>query len=145
MLTPQALLYGSKSARELGSLSAAGQHSKIVGRNKYVHKKITHAVVPSRRAEYLEAAQAYYTTLTRRSAELGGVKLTGSWETVIGAVGEYTHILEYEGHKGLDETMRTIRKDPVSCVLHLRPSPTAAPVCLSTRLRPHPCRSRDHP
>lgn len=48
-----------------------------------------------------------------RSAELGGVKLTGSWETIVGNVGEYTHILEYEGHKGYDVTGRLLRKDQV--------------------------------
>ena len=48
-----------------------------------------------------------------RSAELGGVKLTGSWETVIGSVGEFTHILEYEGHRGFDVTRGALRKDRV--------------------------------
>jgi hypothetical protein len=46
--------------------------------------------------------------------ELGGVKLTGSWEIVVGGVGEFCHILEYEGYKGFDETTRAIRKDEVS-------------------------------
>jgi len=55
--------------------------------------------------------------LARRSAELGGVKLTGSWETVVGTVGEFTHILEYEGYKGYDATLRALRADKVGLVL----------------------------
>lgn len=46
--------------------------------------------------------------------ELGGVKLTASWETVVGSVGEFTHVLEYEGHRGFDETSRALRNDQVS-------------------------------
>jgi hypothetical protein len=78
-----------------------------------VHEKVTHNVIPSKHEEYREAAEKYYTTLARRSAELGGVKLTGSWETVVGAVGEFTHILEYEGYKGYDATLRALRADKV--------------------------------
>ena len=110
----QALFYGSKAAKAEGLVSGSeGSHSKIVGRGKYVHEKITHNVIPSRRDEYLEAAEKYYTTLRERSAALGGVKLTGSWETVIGTVGEFTHILEYDGYKGYDTTSRALRDDKV--------------------------------
>ncbi len=49
-----------------------------------------------------------------RSGELGGVKLTGSWETIVGSVGEFTNILEYEGHRGFDLTRRALRDDKVS-------------------------------
>jgi hypothetical protein len=49
-----------------------------------------------------------------RSGELGGVKLTGSWETIVGSVGEFTHILEYQGHRGYDQTLRALRGDKVS-------------------------------
>jgi hypothetical protein len=49
--------------------------------------------------------------------ELGGVKLTGSWETVVGSVGDFTHILEYEGFKGFDQTSRSLRKDPVRVLI----------------------------
>jgi hypothetical protein len=48
-----------------------------------------------------------------RGHELGGVKLTGSWETVIGSVGDFTHILEYEGYKGFDAAMTAFRGDKV--------------------------------
>lgn len=112
----QALLYGSKAAKEEGLVSKSNDsHSKLVGRGKYVHEKITHSVIPSKREEYLETAEKYYKTLMQRGIdELGGVKLTASWETVVGSVGEFTHVLEYEGFKGFDETSRALRKDKVS-------------------------------
>ena len=80
-------------------------------------------MIPSKREEYLETAEKYYKKLMERGiTDLGGVKLTASWETVVGSVGEFTHVLEYEGFKGFDETSRALRKDKVSCssVLNLR-------------------------
>jgi len=63
----------------------------------------------------MEAAEKYFKQLMARGKDdLGGVKLTASWETVVGAVGEFTHVLEYEGFKGFDETSRALRKDSVS-------------------------------
>lgn len=93
-----------------------GQHSQLVGRGKYVHEKITHAVHPGQRDAYVKAAEAYFTTLQRESANLGNVKLCGSWETIIGAVGNFTHILEYEGYAGYDETRRKSLKNQVGYV-----------------------------
>lgn len=111
----QSLLYGSKAAKEEGLVSKNDSHSKLVGRGKYVHEKVTHSVIPSKREEYLESAEKYYKKLMERGIdELGGVKLTASWETVVGSVGEFTHVLEYEGFKGFDETSRALRKDKVS-------------------------------
>jgi hypothetical protein len=108
-------LYGSKAAKEEGLVSKNDSHSKLVGRGKYVHEKVTHSVIPSKREEYLESAEKYYKKLMERGIdELGGVKLTASWETVVGSVGEFTHVLEYEGFKGFDETSRALRKDKVS-------------------------------
>ena len=51
------------------------QHSKLVGRGKYVHEKVTHCVIPAQKAEYMEAAERYFRSLMDRSAELGGVKV----------------------------------------------------------------------
>ena len=108
-------MYGSKVAKEEGLVSKNDSHSKLVGRGKYVHEKVTHSVIPSRREEYLETAEKYYKKLMERGIDdLGGVKLTASWETVVGSVGEFTHVLEYEGFKGFDETSRALRKDKVS-------------------------------
>lgn len=114
----QALFYGSKAAKQEGLVTGSNDsHSKLVGRGKYVHEKVTHSVIPSKREEYLEAAEKYYTKLMERGInDLGGVKLTASWETVVGSVGEFTHVLEYEGFKGFDETSRALKKDSVSQV-----------------------------
>lgn len=79
-----------------------------------MHEKITHAIIPSKRDEYLDAAQKYYETLAAKGPELGGVKLTGSWETVVGSVGDFTHILEYDGYKGMDAVMSAVKQDKVS-------------------------------
>lgn len=104
-----------------------GQHSQLVGRGKYVHEKITHAVHPGQRDEYLKAAEAYFTTLQKESASLGNVKLCGSWETIIGAVGNFTHILEYEGYAGYDETRRKSLKNEVGRgLVHLTSAPPGA-------------------
>lgn len=84
-----------------------------MGRGKYVHEKITHSVIPGHRDEYLKAAEAFYTTLAKESANLANVKLCGSWETILGAVGNFTHILEHEGYKGYDETRRLLLKNEV--------------------------------
>ncbi|KAK8844555.1 hypothetical protein IAR55_006402 [Kwoniella newhampshirensis] len=105
-----ALFYGSKEAKAEGLVeSSHGQHSKLVGRGKYVHEKITHAVIPSQRDAYVEAAEKYFKALIEHNGELGNVKLTGSWEAVVGDVGTFTHILEYEGYKGFDETYKALR------------------------------------
>ncbi|WRT63365.1 uncharacterized protein IL334_000270 [Kwoniella shivajii] len=104
------LLYGSKEAKAAGLIEPSkSQHSKIVGRGKYVHEKITHAVIPSKRDEYLVAAEKYFKELIDHNGEFGRVKLTGSWESIVGNVGEFTHILEYEGYKGYDETNKALR------------------------------------
>ncbi|BEI86160.1 hypothetical protein CcaverHIS002_0604470 [Cutaneotrichosporon cavernicola] len=107
------LFYGSEHARAEGDIKLLEkkQHSKTVGRGKYVHEKITHAVIPGHRDAYLEAAEAYFTTLAKESYNLGNVKLCGSWETIVGAVGNFTHILEHEGYKGYDETRVLVAKN----------------------------------
>ncbi|WVQ85111.1 hypothetical protein IAT38_007276 [Cryptococcus sp. DSM 104549] len=106
------IFYGSKEAKAEGLIAGDASnraHSEVVGRGKYVHQKITHAVIPSQRDEYVDTAEKYFRTLTERAAELGGVKLTGSWESIVGDVGNFTHILEYQGYKGLDETTHALR------------------------------------
>ncbi|GFZ44862.1 hypothetical protein JCM24511_02588 [Saitozyma sp. JCM 24511] len=129
-----AIFYGSKQAKEEGLVSdhdQQGQHSKLVGRGKYVHEKVTHAVIPSHREEYLQVAEKLYRHIMDRGHELGGVKLTGSWETVIGSVGDFTHILEYEGYKGFDAAMTAFRGDKNSSAVLL----TAPVVALRRELQ----------
>ncbi|KAK4686842.1 hypothetical protein P7C73_g3284, partial [Tremellales sp. Uapishka_1] len=105
--------FGAKAEGLTTSGSGNVQHSKLIGRNKYVHEKITHSVIPSQRDAYLCAAEKYFSALVAKSksGQLGGVKLTGSWETIIGSVGEFSHILEYAGYKGYDGMRVGIRED----------------------------------
>ncbi|KIR59204.1 nipsnap family protein [Cryptococcus bacillisporus CA1873] len=110
-----AIFWGSKAAKAEGLVDpdpSKQAHSTIVGRGKYVHEKITHAVIPSHRAQYLASAEKYFTSMMQKNGELGGVKLMGSWESIVGDVGSFTHILEYEGYKGFDVTRRAIAADP---------------------------------
>lgn len=118
-------MYGSAAAKEEGLISGdptgssslantPQQHSKLIGRGKYVHELVTHAVIPGHETQYLEAAEAYYKKLLERREEFGNVKVTGAWECVVGSVGEYTHIFEYEGYKGFDSFGRKFRADKVS-------------------------------
>jgi len=37
------------------------------------------------------------------------VKLTGSWETLVGEQDTFVHILEYENYGGLEATMKLLR------------------------------------
>ena len=41
------------------------------------------------------------------------VKLTGSWETVVGSQDTFVHILEYENYHGYDKTTDRIRNSHV--------------------------------
>ncbi|WVO18179.1 hypothetical protein L204_105882 [Cryptococcus depauperatus] len=110
-----ALFYGSKEAKAEGLVDvdpSKQAHSTIVGRGKYVHEKITHAVIPAQRDAYVAAADKFFRKVMERNGQLGGVKLMGSWENIVGDVGTFTHIFEYEGYKGFDESTRLFRTDP---------------------------------
>jgi hypothetical protein len=48
------------------------------------------------------------------------VKLTGSWETMVGEQDTFFHILEYENYGGYDKTVELLRTTEV------RESPTSA-------------------
>ena len=56
-------------------------------------------------------SQDYYTTLVGDKAN--HLKLTGSWEVKYGEQDTFVHILEYDGFKGLDDTLALIRKTNV--------------------------------
>ncbi|ORX34936.1 hypothetical protein BD324DRAFT_633298 [Kockovaella imperatae] len=107
-----ALMYGSKTAKAEGLVAnSATQHSKLIGRNKYVHQMVTDLVIPSHRDEYVAAADKYYRAIMNRGDELGGMRLTGSWEAIVGSVGTFNHIIEFDGYKAFDTTIRTLRED----------------------------------
>ncbi|THH31960.1 hypothetical protein EUX98_g2214 [Antrodiella citrinella] len=103
---PQTILHGSPEAKAEGDVSIQ-QHSRLVARGKYVHGFEVHRVKPDAVEEYKKAAEGYYATI-KDDPELH-VKLTGSWETVVGEQDTFYHILEYENYDGYDKTVAKIR------------------------------------
>ena len=56
-------------------------------------------------------SEDYYTSLVGDPSN--HVKLTGSWESVYGEQDTFIHILEYDGFKGMDDTLRILRNSDV--------------------------------
>ncbi|KAJ7597405.1 NIPSNAP-domain-containing protein [Mycena floridula] len=105
-ISVQSLLHGSPEAKSAGDLDIL-QHSRLVGRGKYIHGFEVHHVQPSKLEEYKKAAERYYTGI--RDDPALHVKLSGSWETTIGTQDTFYHILEYENYGGFDKTTRLIQ------------------------------------
>jgi len=108
-ISVKSLLHGSPEAKKAGDLDTL-QHSRIVGRGKYIHGFEKHRVRPDKTEEYLKAAEKYY--LGIKDDPRLHVKLTGNWETVVGEQDTYFHILEYENYHGLDNTIKLIKELP---------------------------------
>jgi hypothetical protein len=107
MSVVQSLLHGSPKAKKEGQLELQ-QHSRLVGRGKYVHSFEVHRVKPDCIDEYKKAAEKFYPAIAADS-DLH-VKLTGSWEVVVGQLDTFVHILEYENYCGYDRTTELIRE-----------------------------------
>ncbi|KAI0081075.1 NIPSNAP-domain-containing protein [Panus rudis PR-1116 ss-1] len=105
-ISVQTILHGSPEAKEEGDVQVL-QHSRLVARGKYVHGLEVHRVKPSAVDEYKKAAESYYAAV-KDDPELH-VKLTGSWETIVGEQDTFYHVLEYENYAGYDKTMAKIR------------------------------------
>jgi len=105
-ISVQSLLHGSPEAKEAGDLEKM-QHSRLVGRGKYIHGFETHRVRPDKLQDYKKAAERYYTGIQEDSRL--HVKLTGSWETVVGDQDTFVHILEYENYGGYDKTTNLLK------------------------------------
>ncbi|RPD65095.1 NIPSNAP-domain-containing protein [Lentinus tigrinus ALCF2SS1-7] len=105
-ISVQSILHGSPEAKQEGDVSIQ-QHSRVVARGKYVHGIEVHKVKPDAVPDYKKAAEAYYTAI-KADPELH-VKLTGSWEAVVGEQDVFFHILEYENYGGYDKTTQKIR------------------------------------
>ncbi|KAF9469793.1 NIPSNAP-domain-containing protein [Collybia nuda] len=108
-ISVKSLLHGSPEAKKAGELDVL-QHSRIVGRGKYIHGFETHRVKPDRVEEYKKAAEKYYIGLKEDPAMQ--VKLTGNWETVVGEQDTFVHILEYENYGGFDKTSQLLKSSP---------------------------------
>lgn len=105
-ISVQSLLHGSPDARKAGDIEIL-QHSRLVARGKYVHGFEVHHVKPSAIDEYKAAAEKYYAGIKDDSRL--HVKLTGSWETLVGQQDIFVHILEYENYAGYDKTVGLIK------------------------------------
>jgi len=105
-ISVQSILHGSPEAKKAGEAEIQ-QHSAIVARGKYVHGFETHRVKPDQVEAYKKAAEEYYTGIIR-DPELQ-VKLSGSWETLVGEQDTFFHILEYENYRGLDKAAHLIK------------------------------------
>ncbi|KAF7966217.1 hypothetical protein HWV62_39479 [Athelia sp. TMB] len=108
-ISVQNILHGSPEAREAGDLESQ-QHSKLVARGKYLHGFEIHKVKPDQSEAYKKAAEGYYAAIKDDPAL--HVKLSGSWETIVGEQDTFLHILEYENYKGYDKTTQMIRDSP---------------------------------
>jgi len=107
LISVQSLLHGSPEAKKAGELEIL-QHSRLVARGKYLHGFEVHRVKPDATDAYKKAAEKYYAAI-KDDPKLH-VKLTGSWETVVGEQDTFVHILEYENFSGYDKSTALIRE-----------------------------------
>lgn len=105
-ISVQSILHGSPEAKKAGEVESQ-QHSQIVARGKYVHGFEVHKVKPEFIDAYKQVAKQYYTGIKDDPALK--VKLTGSWETMVGDQDTFYHVLEYENYGGLDKTSHLIQ------------------------------------
>jgi len=106
-ISVQSLLHGSPEAKKAGDLDVM-QHSRLVARGKYLHGFEVHRVKPDSTDAYKKAAEKYYSAI-KDDPKLH-VKLTGSWETIVGELDTFLHILEYENYEGYDKSTALIRE-----------------------------------
>ncbi|GAA6013060.1 hypothetical protein JCM11491_000956 [Sporobolomyces phaffii] len=99
-----AVLHGSSEARA----EAGTQHSRAVGRHKYVYEFQKHKVLPHHVEEYKALIADYYKGI-HQSSEFDA-RLTGSWEVVVGEVDSFVHVFEYDGMPGFEQTKNAIRE-----------------------------------
>ncbi|KAF9055830.1 hypothetical protein BJ165DRAFT_449208 [Panaeolus papilionaceus] len=106
-ISVQSLLHGSPEAKKAGDIDTQ-QHSRLVGRGKYIHDFETHRVKPDKLDQYKEAAREKFYKGIQEDSRLC-VKLSGNWETLVGEQDVFIHILEYENYGGYDKTTQLIR------------------------------------
>ncbi|EJU02627.1 NIPSNAP-domain-containing protein [Dacryopinax primogenitus] len=105
-ITLDAILHGSPEAKAEGEVAIL-QHSRLVARGKYVHELLTHRVKPEAVDEYRTHIGKYLTGIA--SNPEFHVKLSGSWEKIVGEQDTFVHILEYENYAGHDKSTKLIR------------------------------------
>jgi len=103
------LLHGSQKAKAEGAEEQS--HSDRVARGKYIHEISEHKVHPGRLAEYRQSIGEYYSKIGETLPEY--LRLTGSWECVVGDMDTFFHIWEYEGYEGFDHAEPHIRQSEI--------------------------------
>ncbi|BGP54606.1 hypothetical protein JCM8202_004978 [Rhodotorula sphaerocarpa] len=98
-----AFLHGSEELRE----EAMIQHSRAVGRDKYVYEFQRHKVLPQHAVQYQELIEDYYKGI-HESPDFDA-RLIGSWEIVVGDVDTFVHVFGYDGISGFEKTKYEIR------------------------------------
>ncbi|GAA5975404.1 hypothetical protein JCM10908_005151 [Rhodotorula pacifica] len=98
-----AFLHGSEELKE----EARVQHSRAVGRDKYVYEFQRHKVLPQHAVQYQQLIEDYYKGI-HESPDFDA-RLIGSWEIVVGEVDTFVHIFGYEGIAGFEKTKNEIR------------------------------------
>jgi len=107
LISVKSILHGSPEAKEVGELEVQ-QHSRLVARGKYLHGFEIHRVKPEAGDAYKKAAEKYYSAI-KDDPKLN-VKLTGSWETLVGEQDTFLHIVEYNNYEGYDKSTALIRE-----------------------------------
>ncbi|KAK4695692.1 hypothetical protein P7C70_g8505, partial [Phenoliferia sp. Uapishka_3] len=102
-----AILHGSPAAKEEGE-AAQKQHSKLVGRGKFVHEFQKHSVLPQHVEQYKKLIADYYAGINK-SPDFD-TRLVGSFEVIVGEVDTFVHIWEYEGLPGYESVKGAVRE-----------------------------------
>jgi len=73
------------------------------GGEKYIHELYKHRVKPDRVDEYKSLVAQFYDSLAKNPDV--DIKLTGSWEVIVGELDTFYHVWEHSGFHGYDEVV----------------------------------------
>ncbi|SPO31568.1 related to NIPSNAP protein [Ustilago trichophora] len=103
----KSLLHGSDKAKAEGVTQQS--HSMQVARGKYIHEIQRQSVSPAHSDEYRSLIAQYFPKLAEKGLPM---RLTGSWEVIVGDLETFYHIWEYDGYAGYDKAESALRSDP---------------------------------
>ncbi|KAJ1020273.1 hypothetical protein NDA18_005870 [Ustilago nuda] len=103
----KSLLHGSEKAKAEGVTTQS--HSNQVARGKYIHEIQRQSVSPAHAEEYCTLIREYLPKLAEKGLPM---RLTGSWEVIVGDLETFYHIWEYDGYAGYDKAESALRSDP---------------------------------
>ncbi|KIS65992.1 uncharacterized protein UMAG_06082 [Mycosarcoma maydis] len=102
----KSLLHGSDKAKAEGVTTQS--HSMQVARGKYIHEIQRQSVSPAHASEYRTLIAEYFPKLAEKGLPM---RLTGSWEVIVGDLETFYHIWEYDGYAGYDKAESALRSD----------------------------------